>query len=512
MDQRLRAVCDSMVPAVRNEAGRREYDAVVPFMSHDAVAQRLAALGGPARDDGVSESHLAAFEAGLRTVYGDLAWHRRSPGPLISALDTAVYDLREQDAGERAEARRGHLAAWPEAITAALPTLDAVSAATARALRGPASGLAAGLEAHREEPEVAEPARTALDWLVAHLDRAAATSEAPVALGRDGLAAFMGAGEGVDVDLGALEERVDAEADRLRELLADGCAGIDAGRSVAGVVADLSADHPSADGLLAEARVWTDDALAFTRADGLLDGVDGECRVAASPPTMRWATASLVWAGPDEPDGPSWYLVTLPGADWPAQRQREWLATFSRATLPVTTVHEVAPGHFAHGRLLRCVDGDVARVLHSPAFAEGWAHYGEELLLERGYRAHDPRFQVGVALKALMRVARLAGALGLHGGTLSVEEVAARFERDALMAPAVARAEADRATHDPTYGRYTWGKLAIVDARDAARRAWGAGFSLRRFHHALLDHGAPPLGLLPRLVEAGGSLASSQEG
>lgn len=32
--------------------------------------------------------------------------------------------------------------------------------------------------------------------------------------------------------------------------------------------------------------------------------------------------------------------------------------------------------------------------------------------------------------------------------------------------------------------------------RERARAAWGSGFSLLRFHRALLDLGSPPLGLL----------------
>jgi uncharacterized protein (DUF885 family) len=35
-----------------------------------------------------------------------------------------------------------------------------------------------------------------------------------------------------------------------------------------------------------------------------------------------------------------------------------------------------------------------------------------------------------------------------------------------------------------------------MDAREAARNAWGDRFSLRRFHDSLLDLGSPPLGLV----------------
>ena len=58
-------------------------------------------------------------------------------------------------------------------------------------------------------------------------------------------------------------------------------------------------------------------------------------------------------------------------------------------------MHEVAPGHFAHGRALRHAAGPVRRILHSVSFAEGWAHYVEEVCLEEGFRARDPRFASG---------------------------------------------------------------------------------------------------------------------
>jgi hypothetical protein len=272
---------------------------------------------------------------------------------------------------------------------------------------------------------------------------------------------------------------------------------------VTAVVDALTRDHPDADGVLDEAQQLTDETIAFTRDRGLLDGAEGDCRVAPSPRSRRWATAMLSWTGPYEPEGPSYFFVTPPDPAWPPGRRRDWLRAFSRTTLPATAVHEVAPGHFSHGRLLRTVAGDVRRTLQSPAFIEGWAHYAEELALEQGYRAGDPRVQAGVALKALVRVVRMAVALGVHRGTMPLDEATKRFTEHAFMRGPVAEAEARRATFDPTYGRYTWGKLEILALREQARRLWGAGFSLRRFHHALLDLGAPPIGLLDAALERG---------
>jgi uncharacterized protein (DUF885 family) len=50
---------------------------------------------------------------------------------------------------------------------------------------------------------------------------------------------------------------------------------------------------------------------------------------------------------------------------------------------------------------------------------------------------------------------------------------------------------------DPTYGRYTHGKLEILRLRERARAEWGGGYSLQRFHRAMFELGSPPLGLLP---------------
>ncbi|HVT67937.1 MAG TPA: DUF885 family protein, partial [Trebonia sp.] len=198
-----------------------------------------------------------------------------------------------------------------------------------------------------------------------------------------------------------------------------------------------------------------------------------------------------------------WYWITPPEADWPAAEAEEWLEMFSAATLPAITVHEVAPGHFSHHQALRRTRGDVRRTLFSNAFVEGWAHYAEELCVEEGFLADDPRFAVGVWLEALVRVTRLACALGVHTAGWTVEQAAERFAADTHLAGPAAASEARRATFDPTYGRYTWGKLEIMALRERARAAWGAGFTLKRFHTALMDLGSPPLGLIGTALERG---------
>jgi len=505
MNPRLRALCDLMVPTARECCGLHEYDGVAQDLSPDGVRRALAAVGGPAgtraEDDPHDEAHVAAFEANARVVFGDLQLHRVNPLFHVSNLDLACYDREYAPEAERIAARNQHLAGWPDAIEASIAALDAVPSPIARATVGAARGLAVGLDADRSEAEKAALAAHAR--FVAHLEQATLQGDPSVALGPDSLTRLLSSAEATEVDLDQLSRQADAERDRLRALLDGACQRIAPGRSTEQTVMALLDDHPDADGVLTEARALTAEVIAWTAEHDLVPYHDGECRVGPAPESRQWAMAMMSWAAPYEPEGPSWYHVTPPSPDWPKVDQEEWLSVFSRTTLPAITVHEVAPGHFSHGRALRHAPTDVRRILMSDAFIEGWAHYGEQVALEEGFRASDPRFAAGVAHEALVRVTRLACAIGLHTGTMSVEEAARRFAEDALLQGAAALSEARRGTFEPTSGRYTWGKLAILDVREQAKQAWGADFSLPRFHRALLDLGSPPIGLLHTAIERG---------
>ncbi|MGW5346320.1 DUF885 family protein [Streptomyces sp. NPDC004050] len=186
--------------------------------------------------------------------------------------------------------------------------------------------------------------------------------------------------------------------------------------------------------------------------------------------------------------------MSLPDTGWPRAQSDPWLSTgLNRTLMPNMALHEVAPGHAGHGRALRRAATDVRRTLHSDAFIEGWTHYGEELALEQGFRGGDPRVAVAVAQDALRRVTRFACAIGFHTGAMTLPDAAARFTRDVSPSGPAARHEAERGLFD----------LAILDLREQAAARWGGAFSRRRFHTALFDLDAPPLGLLHTALERG---------
>jgi hypothetical protein len=507
LEPRLRAICDLNVAEAREYGGRHEYDGVPQDLSPDGVAAGLARLAaargsGAVQADPHDEAHLAAVEDLQQVVYADLELHRRNPMFHLDELDLACYDKDYAPEADRHAARAAHLAAWPTVIDAAVAALDELPAPVASSLLGGIRGLAAGIPADAD-PGAREAALAAHARLVAHVQRAAESGPPDAALGAAALTALLSAAESTHVDLGALAARADAERDRLTARLAESAAVIDAKRPPLDVARELVQDHPDRAGVIESARYWTERALAFTRERDLVPVHDGVCLVGEAPESRRWAMAMISTNAPAEPDAPSWYWITPPDESWPEAEIEEWLEVFSATTLPAITVHEVAPGHFSHHQALRRARGQVRRTLSSSAFVEGWAHYAEELCVEEGFLADDPRFAVGVWLEALVRVTRLACALGVHTAGMTVAEAAARFEADTHLAGSAALSEARRATFDPTYGRYTWGKLEILALRDRAKAAWGADFTLKRFHTALMDLGSPPLGLIGTAIERG---------
>jgi hypothetical protein len=464
------------------------------------VSSQLQALGGERIPDAHDDAHLAAFEVGAQIQFGELEVHRTNPLVHLSNLELTCYERDYAPQAERDQALQSHLESWPDAVDMAVNSLDQVAAPVAQSLLDAVRGLAAGIP--RQLPAAAV-ARAAHQRLVEHVERCAVDGSPDTAVGSKALARLMGGVDAVEVDLGALAVRADEERTRLGELLDDACRRLAPGEPVRQVVARLINDHPDADGVIDEARRLTADVIAFTKQRGLVSHLDGECVVGQPPESRQWATAMMSAAAPGERDTPARYDITPPQPSWPKTEQAEWLSMFNHTSMMAITVHEVAPGHFAHSRALRRTEGDVRRTLFSAAFSEGWAHYTEEMMWEEGYRADDPRYAAGVALEALIRVSRLACAIGIHSGNMDVAEATRRFQSDAFMSEAAARSEAQRGTFDPTYGIYTWGKWEILRTREQARKAWGSDFTLRRFHDALLALGAPPLGLLGTAVAQG---------
>jgi uncharacterized protein (DUF885 family) len=219
--------------------------------------------------------------------------------------------------------------------------------------------------------------------------------------------------------------------------------------------------------------------------------------VKETPPFMRFNSAFLDPPGVFETKATTgFYYITLPDPSWSKKEQEEYVAP--HGILLSTTIHEVYPGHFLQYQWARRAPTRAQKILTTYSFVEGWAHYGEQMMIEEGFGAATggDESHLGQLSDALLRNCRVVVSLGVHTAKMTMAQAEQRFIRDCHQDKATAREQAARAAFDPGYFAYTLGKIQILGLREEAKKRLGSRFSLQRFHDALLAHGAPPVPLI----------------
>jgi uncharacterized protein (DUF885 family) len=358
-------------------------------------------------------------------------------------------------------------------------------------------GLAAKVTPAREVAE--RSLREFLAWLRAdELPRATGD----FALGTERFRKLLFVREGIEAPVEEIRDAGAADLRRNQARLAE--IAREAGLSSEELFTSLAADHPKPEEVLSTARSFVEETRAFVVAKDLATIPEpSSCRVEETPPYSRaWTTASMSPPGPFDATTPEGiYFVTLVDPAWNPRQQEEWLRSMNRSMLRNITVHEVYPGHYLQFLHFRARPASLARKVYmSPSFTEGWAHYCEQLAIEAGLDGARPQAEAAQIHDALLRDCRLLASIGLHTDGWSVERATELFRTEAHFEQLSAEREALRGTFNPEYFCYTLGKLTILNAR---HRFLGPKFhgSLRGFHDALLGWGAPPVGLIDRVLE-----------
>ena len=311
--------------------------------------------------------------------------------------------------------------------------------------------------------------------------------------------------EMVDVPLDQLEQLGRADMDRNLKALKEACAQFAPKRSITQCVEKMSA-HKPAGGAVAAATGQLDTLEAFVKAKDLVS-VPGTERalVHEAPPYQRFNFAYIDIPGPYEKNIPSIYYIAPPDPKWPPAEQAAYIPGV--ADLLFTSVHEVWPGHFLNFLHSNRSTSKFGQIFVGYAFAEGWAHYTEEMMWDAGLGNGDPETHIGQLANALLRNARFLSAIGLHAKGMTVAQSERLFREEAYTDPGTARQQALRGTYDPAYLNYTMGKLMIRKLREDWTKSRGGRSAWKEFHDRFLSYGGPPIPLVRRaMVGEGGAL------
>jgi uncharacterized protein (DUF885 family) len=299
--------------------------------------------------------------------------------------------------------------------------------------------------------------------------------------------------EGLDISIERLDEIGKADLERNLAAMTAAANKVNAKKPVAKVIAQVARDKPKADKVLDLAREQSAKMRQFL-IDEKIVTIPSEdvAEVRESPPFMRWNFAFLSSAGAFEDKPlPSFYYISPPDPKWPKAEQKAYIPF--RSDLLFTTIHELWPGHFLHALHAKQNPSKVLKTFCSYAMSEGWAHYTEEMMLEAGVGAGDPKVQIGELTNALLRNARFVSAIGLHARGMTVDESIELFQTKAFSDKGTAKQQAVRGTFDAGYLNYTLGKLMIRKLRDDWKAKVGDDYSLQAFHDEFLSYGCAPI-------------------
>jgi uncharacterized protein (DUF885 family) len=543
-------------PEFATELGDHRFDAHLPALSADALADERRALGRWAEalaglDTGALTAEHQVDAAMLandieRQIFELDELHEQTWNPLLANPGRAIYQLLARDFAplpDRLASAAGRLAEVPATLAAArdllgaMPrvhletaigqfsgTMSLVTDVLGRAIGQAGPGPEAG-SARRELDRVRAAALKALDehrsWLSARLDDTPADGFADPRLGAERFARKLSLTLNAQADADAILARAHADLDRISEEIAavaadlagtgsrDRAAALAAGGDpvVRQVLDRLAADAPDDRTILAFGREALAQQRAFVAEHELVTLYDDPVEVIEMPEIDRGvAVAYCDPPGPLEPAPmPTFVAVSPTPADWPPERVTSFYREYNRHMVHNLMVHEAMPGHYLqlqHSRRFTGSDTAVRAALWSGSFVEGWAVYAEELMADAGYpgegdsravRMQQLKMQLRMIINAILD-ARVHG----HGMT-EAEAMALMtgrgYQEEGEAAGKWRRVLLTSAQLSTYYVGYT-------EVSDLAAELRGAepGRSARDVHDQMLAHGSPPARLLRPLL------------
>ena len=253
----------------------------------------------------------------------------------------------------------------------------------------------------------------------------------------------------------------------------------------------------------ARARNWRSCAPSWSQKNIVTLPSDEQAQVAEAPPYNRANGAYINIPGPYDKDVAYVYNIAPPDPAWSAQERAAYIP--GQANLLYTSVHEVWPGHFQQFLHSNRNPSKIAALWVGYAYAEGWAHYSEEMMWEEGLGNGDAEQHIGQLVEcAAARRALPVGDRAAHAGNDQSPQSDRMFRERAFLDPGNARQQAARGTYDPEYLKYTLGKLMIRKLRAdwVARQPGAAGAAPMQYWHEFHDRFMAFTGPIPLIRQA----------
>jgi uncharacterized protein (DUF885 family) len=507
--------------------GKHEFDGKLPDWSEDGLKKEIARLKGERdkaaafKDDQLDDRQRFERDYLIAQIDKDLFWRETADQPhtnpyyYADAIDPDVYVSRPY---APLETRIKSYTTYAKNVPAALEQIKGnLKMPMAKNLikigRQTIGGLAefykttvieifAPVKDEASQKDFAE-ANTAATKAIEDFDKWLAEKEGTAndnfALGAEKFSQMLKQTEGVDIPLDKLEEIAVKDLERNLNAVKLECEKYAPGKTPQECMKMASEKKAEGTDVVDMATKQLGDLRKFIQEKDIVSmpGTE-EAKVGLAPPYKAWNFAYINIPGPYETNMPSVYYVAAPDPKWDKKKQEEYLP--GKGSLLFTSVHEVYPGHFVQFLHANRAKSKFGQVFVGYAFAEGWAHYTEEMMYDAGLGAGDAELHLGQLQEALLRNVRFVSAIGLHTKGMTVEASKKMFIEQGLQDEGNAEQQANRGTFDPAYLNYTMGKLIIKKLREDWCASRGGRTAWKQFHDQFLTYGGPPIPLVRKAM------------
>jgi uncharacterized protein (DUF885 family) len=272
----------------------------------------------------------------------------------------------------------------------------------------------------------------------------------------------------------------------------------DDNRTVRNVLDAIATDHPKAEDLLDWCRAENERIEAFITERDLIGLADEPLQIVWTPQFLRaFGGAMLIPPGPLDRGLDSFFAITPTPDNWDDERRASYMRENNARQLRLLTIHEAVPGHYLQLAYSNRTASLVRAIFGSGVFAEGWAVYVTQVMMDVGYGSEDPALML-VHLKFYLRsITNTLMDLRIHAGSMDEAQAMELMVEGGFQEEGEATNKWDRARLSSTQlCEYFLGSIGMHDLEaDARRRAAERNeeFVYRPFLESVLAHGTPSL-------------------
>ena len=261
----------------------------------------------------------------------------------------------------------------------------------------------------------------------------------------------------------------------------------------------LANAHPSRDGIFPAAKRDVAATEAFLTKNPVVPLPEPPSLFVVPTPDFMagFSGASMEAPGPFSPLNEAYFYIDKIPQSWDAARVASYLRDYNDYELRMLSIHEAVPGHYVQFRYGAKVPSLVRRVFSNGSYVEGWAVYGEGMILDAGLGDGDPALRLFQLKWRLREEANTVIDAEFHAGDLTLARCLDFLERQAFQehAQAIGKWHRLQLSHDQLT-TYFVGLDAIRKAEAAERARLGPSFGVADFNKRLLLMG----GVEPRFI------------